>query len=111
MLRHGGAHGGSMPTSRTLAIASVGLLRVRAPERPSHAPLGHEAHRRPAALRNPPQALFILSSLLAEPCDRASARLERDLAFLAIALVQPRRGLVACHGAPPVFRSGGRQND
>jgi hypothetical protein len=105
MVRHGDAHGGSVPTSRTLSIASIGLLRVRAPERPSHATFGDQAHGRPAALRNLRQALFISRSFSAELCDRTSPRLELSLAFLSMALIQLRRVLVPCHGALPVLRS------
>ena len=49
MLRCGCTHAGSIARSSTLAVTPISLLCVGAPERPCHATLGHETHRRPAA--------------------------------------------------------------
>ena len=107
MLRRGCAHTGSIARSRTLAVAPIGLLCVGAPERPRHATLGHETHRRPAALRNALQSVFVPVSMLPELRNRPSARFDEGLAFLAVPLVQARRPLVPRHGPLLVPRSHG----
>ena len=105
MLCRGRADRGSIASSRTLAVAPIGLLCVGAPEQPCHATLGHETHRRPAALRSPLEPILVTTALLPELRDRTISPVERRAAFPTVLLVESRRTVVPHQGPPLVSRS------
>jgi hypothetical protein len=105
------AQAGSIALSSALAIASIRLPRVRAPERPSHTAVRHETHRRPAALRRCCELFFFAGALMAQLSDRTSARFEGTFALAPVLVIQAPRFVVPRHGPRLVLRSRSSQSE